>query len=72
MVLDANLKVTEITAMIEACKALPGFQPTLVGGDGNAVQICELQHTFRYILYLCNVGSLRRILAYPKYCGRCP
>jgi len=23
----------------EACNALPGFQPTLVGGDGNAVQI---------------------------------
>ncbi|RDB25189.1 Lipase [Hypsizygus marmoreus] len=23
----------------EACKALPGFQPTLVGGDGNVVQI---------------------------------
>lgn len=23
-----------------ACNALPGFQPTLVGGDGNAVQIC--------------------------------
>lgn len=24
----------------EACAALSGFQPTLVGGDGNAVQIC--------------------------------
>ena len=24
----------------EACAALPGFQPTLVGGDGNAVQVC--------------------------------
>ncbi|KAF9465013.1 alpha/beta-hydrolase [Collybia nuda] len=23
----------------EACRALPGFQPTLVGGDGNAIQI---------------------------------
>ncbi|KAJ8461787.1 hypothetical protein ONZ45_g18174 [Pleurotus djamor] len=23
----------------EACNALPGFQPTLIGGDGNAVQI---------------------------------
>ena len=25
----------------EACDALPGFQPTLTGGDGNAVQLCE-------------------------------
>ena len=24
----------------EACDALPGFQPTLTGGDGNAVQLC--------------------------------
>lgn len=22
------------------CKALPGFEPTLIGGDGNLVQIC--------------------------------
>ncbi len=26
----------------QACNALPGFQPTLIGGDGNAVQLCEL------------------------------
>ena len=25
----------------EACKANPTFQPTLVGGDGNAVQTCK-------------------------------
>ena len=24
----------------EACDALPGFEPTLTGGDGNAVQLC--------------------------------
>lgn len=24
----------------QACDALPGFQPTLTGGDGNEVQLC--------------------------------
>jgi len=27
--------------IVDACEALPGFQPTLVGGDGNAIQNCE-------------------------------
>lgn len=27
----------------EACDALPGFQPTLTGGDGNAIQQCMFQ-----------------------------
>jgi len=30
--------------LLEACKANSDFQPTLVGGDGNAVQICGLNH----------------------------
>ena len=25
---------------LEACKAIPGFQPTVTGGDGNDVQLC--------------------------------
>lgn len=29
------------TAAIEACDATSDFQPTLVGGDGNAIQICK-------------------------------
>lgn len=27
--------------IVGACDALPGFQPTVVGGDGDAVQNCE-------------------------------
>lgn len=30
----------------EACSALPGFQPTLTGGDGASVPLCE------YLKYL--------------------
>lgn len=30
-----------LTHVSEACDALPGFQPTLNGGDGNGVQFCE-------------------------------
>ena len=25
----------------EACRALPGFEPTLTGGNGGSVQLCE-------------------------------
>lgn len=27
--------------LIEACAANPGFQPTIVGGNGNDIQICK-------------------------------
>jgi hypothetical protein len=30
-----------INIHLEACAANSDFQPTLVGGDGNAIQICE-------------------------------
>ena len=29
-----------IRPFAEACSALPGFQPTLTGGDGNSVPLC--------------------------------
>jgi len=34
--ISQNAKTT-----VDACDALPGFQPTLVGGDGDAVQNCK-------------------------------
>jgi hypothetical protein len=47
--------------LIEACAAIPGFQPTVVGGDGNDVQICEWQTSSVFLLltsheYLVFVG----------------
>ena len=30
-----------IDSEVEACNALPGFMPTLTGGDGDDMQFCE-------------------------------
>lgn len=47
-VFGANLRV------IEACEALPGFESTLTGGDGNDIQLCTgniFQSSFRCLIY---------------------
>jgi len=33
--------ICRISVSVEACAAVPDFQVTLTGGDGNAVQYCE-------------------------------
>jgi hypothetical protein len=30
-----------VDSEVEACRALPGFMPTLTGGDGDDMQFCE-------------------------------
>ena len=30
-----------IDSEVGACSALPGFKPTLIGGDGDGMQYCE-------------------------------
>jgi hypothetical protein len=42
----------------DACNALPDFQPTLIGGDGNAVQICNSQLNRHKFLGSTDIGSL--------------
>ena len=38
---SVSMATKVFTYLTAICKALPGFLPTLIGGDGNAVQICR-------------------------------
>ena len=58
------------TYLTVICKALPGFLPTLIGGDGNAVQICRCQSYFVFLQKTNSISSLRWILASSEH-DRC-
>ena len=48
----------------EACAANSDFQPTLVGGDGNDIQICEL--FLRQLIKFTEICSLCRVLSFAE------
>lgn len=45
----------------EACDALPGFNPTLTGGDGNAEQFCEFDVSMQVKAIVINLLVVSRI-----------
>jgi hypothetical protein len=49
--------------LIEACAANHNFQPTVVGGDGNDVQICERQASSEFLSFDSRIFSLCWFLA---------
>jgi len=52
--ISQNAKTT-----VDACDALPGFQPTLVGGDGDAVQNCKsITSNLYWADYSCRAKTL--------------
>ena len=53
--------------ILEACSALQGFQPSLVGGSGNLVQICAYTPDVEAVVSV--PVSLRRLLARTELCS---
>ena len=55
----------------DACNAVPGFVPTLTGGDGDDTQFCKHRFDFTGGASLLSLyySSLRWVLAYPVFGG---
>jgi len=59
---SAHMNVLSTLPVTEACRALPGFQPTLTGGNGNSVQVCP-SHSY---LILSTCTELIKLVS-PKF-----
>lgn len=56
------------------CQNVPGFTPTLTGGDGGAEQFCtaSLSSSIISTRWPCMISSLCRLLTIPVVCNCCP
>lgn len=53
-----------------ACSALPGFQPTLTGGNGASVPLCECLAIYEQWGAYSRISSFRWVLAPAELCDR--